>query len=409
MTDADFLQIQNFLEDPQLKDLLQKVEEDRKKFEESHFNIFSLVSDQYRKENLQSDILAEFLNPQGRHGQGNVFLMEFIKLVNTKAQEQKVKFELNENAFESASVVREEGRIDVLIKGENEAIIFENKINNAGDTARQLPDYFQLIRGKGYSKIMIVYMPYRAGTPPEEKGWQQGDAKVIYPSLVLFNAFEQGKHDLREGLIARWLEIATVKNASMLLQYSELLKMIGGQAMSDKTNSDIFNFFMSEQMGGDRIKAAFLVQEYINRGLLIEIVGKVKAGIVLPQLADRNAILKDLRKIGGGFKQQEGYYQLVIQNFVFTKVYLIIYIRFYLKETGLSSELIFQTYDEKTTGDQLEVLSNLVNCLSPDLGLEQDENYSWRWVRKFDSQKQHEEIIDCVNLMIANMMQIPNK
>jgi hypothetical protein len=269
-------EIRQFLKEPQVVDILTKVQKEKNALHLAHFNIFSLVSDHYRKENLHSDILAEFLNPQGRHGQGNVFLLEFIRLINAKAQEQKRDVLLDVKAFTSASVIREEGRIDILICGDKEAIIFENKINNAGDTARQLPDYFQLIKGKGYSNIMIVYMPYRAGTLPEEKGWQQGDAKMIYPSLVLFNAFEQGKRDLREGLIARWLEIATVKNASILFQYAELLKMLGGYTM----NHQDITAFISDQGNWSKLGQVAHLIEKLPEVLIQEVFEEVKSDLL---------------------------------------------------------------------------------------------------------------------------------
>ena len=43
------------------------------------FNIFSLVSDTYYKENFHSEIISALLNPNGAHGEGNLFLMLFIE------------------------------------------------------------------------------------------------------------------------------------------------------------------------------------------------------------------------------------------------------------------------------------------------------------------------------------------
>lgn len=412
MDKSDLELLEKFFEEKELRSLLNKVEEDRKKFENSHFNIFSLVSDQYRKENLHSDILAEFLNPQGRHGQGNVFLMKFIKLINDKAEKQignhwreSSDIKLNLDNFKDAKVVREQGRIDILITGLNEAIIFENKINNAGDTRRQLPDYFNLINGKKeFSTIVIVYMPYIQNKFPEEIDWEESDRKNIYPRFVLFNAFEAKNEDALEGLVKNWLQLATMKNYTILYQYSELLKMIGEQVMSDKTNEDIFNFFMDGVHGKDRIKTAFLVHNYITEGLLTHIAKKVKAGIVIPPPDHRNHILKDLRNIGGGFKNQESCYQLTIQNIIFEEVYLIAYIRFYLKETGVNSELVLQTYNDKYDKHQIEVLEKFVTTLLK-LGLKQDENYRWRWAKTFQGPKQHEAIIKFVNDMFSQMTQ----
>lgn len=248
MKNTDFEQFESFFNDKKFQELLCKVEEDRVKFEKSHFNIFSLVSEQYHRENLHSDILAEFLNPKGGHGQGAIFLNEFIKVINDKAEIQKdihwrkkQLINLKQQNFKDAKVVREQGRIDILITGVNEAIIFENKINNAGDTIRQLPDYFNLIANRvkdgkeEFENIVIVYMPYIPNKLPEEKGWEDGDKEKIYSRLIMFNAFDANNGDLLEGLIHRWLQLDTIstRNKFILEEYSELLKMIGGQAMSN--------------------------------------------------------------------------------------------------------------------------------------------------------------------------------
>ena len=59
---------------------------DKKVFEGEDFNVFRLCGvDHY--ETMHSKILAEFLNPQGSHGQRTLFLACFQKLLKEKLVE----------------------------------------------------------------------------------------------------------------------------------------------------------------------------------------------------------------------------------------------------------------------------------------------------------------------------------
>lgn len=75
------------------------------------FNAFSLSSYNTHYENFHSDIIKAILDPQGKHGEGNLFLELFIEYLNTH-------FNLNLNIADyiDSSVERENGRIDVGIR-----------------------------------------------------------------------------------------------------------------------------------------------------------------------------------------------------------------------------------------------------------------------------------------------------
>ena len=80
------------------------------------FNVFSLVSDLYYRENFHSDIISFFLNTKEKHGEGSAFLESFIQMLNKKG-----KIIDSSNYFDAVTI-REEGKIDILIKSETIAV-----------------------------------------------------------------------------------------------------------------------------------------------------------------------------------------------------------------------------------------------------------------------------------------------
>ena len=99
-----------------------------------NFNVFRLCGVNHY-ENLHSDIIADFLNPEGSHDCGNDFLLSFFR-----------KIGLDGSRYQNAEVKREYslendcGRVDILIQSGNNKIIIENKIY-AVEGDKQLQKY----------------------------------------------------------------------------------------------------------------------------------------------------------------------------------------------------------------------------------------------------------------------------
>lgn len=413
MDELELNDIKELLEDKYLEKLLNQVDKEREEFEKAHFNIFSIMSDQYRKENLHSDILAEFLNPEGLHGQGNIFLLVFVKMINKKAKDQ-IKLQLSESCFQKAKVFREKGRIDILIEGKGETIIFENKIKDAGDTYRQLPDYFNYVLDKkdATENIVIVYMPKIPGKLPSEKGWDSDDRNNVHERLVVINAFDPGNEDLREGLIDSWQKVANVHNATILYQYSELLKMIGGLAMKEELEESIIKYFLTDDLEGARLSKAYSIYKLVNEVFLEAIGKKLKNNIhkiVFEDLKlNYNKIVGlNIRQPGCGFLNDNLRYQIT-QIFSYKKIDFIIYVRLYLTESGLSSTVFFQTYNEKNIPETNDAMTSLMKYIieaDKDITMEYDPNKPWFREKIFNEKNTFEHI----NIFIAKLLTALNK
>ena len=197
------------------------------------FNVFRLCAvDHY--ENAHSRIIAELLNPQGMHGQGDKFLRQFLYLPNVVKHLRQKGFPLDDDmrGLDTATVLTEEafpeGRCDMAIHWRGWCIVIENKIY-ATDQMKQLKRYEQAILRTG-EKPVLLYLTLDGHVARED-----GDAKVDYCRL-----------SYRDD-ISRWLEECAdaTKEVSgvheVLIQYHHLTRELSGTSEEQKMNSEIVN------------------------------------------------------------------------------------------------------------------------------------------------------------------------
>lgn len=134
------------------------------------FNVFSIMRMESDEVYTHSAIIAEFLNPNGLHGGGDVYLKKFMQSIPA----------LQEMDFDTANVVvkieytigditpdyKQGGRIDILLRSKDKAIIIENKIY-AEDQEKQLYRYMQYAQSKKFSNYHILYLTL-GGKPASE-------------------------------------------------------------------------------------------------------------------------------------------------------------------------------------------------------------------------------------------------
>lgn len=139
-----------------------------------------------QKETAHSKLIADLLNPNGKHGQGNRFLQALLNHLgiefdpnNTDWNNILVKTEyyietnLTDNNGKDENLT---GRIDIYLKipttdSQTVHLIIENKLNNAGFQYRQLEKYYQAIQKKANKDdlIKIICMgSYLPDSPPKE-------------------------------------------------------------------------------------------------------------------------------------------------------------------------------------------------------------------------------------------------
>lgn len=145
------------------------------------FNVFSIMRMESDEVYTHSAIIAEFLNPKGLHGGGDIYLKKFMQSIPA----------LREMDFDTANAVvkieytigditpdyKQGGRIDILLRSKDKAIIIENKIY-AEDQEKQLYRYMQYAQSKKFSDYHILYLTL--GGKPASEGSLYGMGKDSY-------------------------------------------------------------------------------------------------------------------------------------------------------------------------------------------------------------------------------------
>jgi hypothetical protein len=197
---------------------------------EKPFNIILASSDKYYQENYHSDIIKYILDHKKEHT-----VMLFINYLNTILRADKK--EINIEKYQSPVITREKDHIDILIKDAKtkHCIIIENKINDAKDTDRQLPNYYNLLIAQGYTVDKIVYLSLDGNKEPEKSTWEEQDHKLGLDNILIKCAASKKKDtDLIHGFLNKCLlESKTVQENSFFSQYINLLVYLGGNQMDD--------------------------------------------------------------------------------------------------------------------------------------------------------------------------------
>lgn len=119
-----------------------------------------------QKEICHSSILADLLNPLGRHGLGRSFLDVFLKEIGCESfKDVTIRTEM------PVLRILTDGygprRIDICIINNNDVVIIENKLNNAQEQQCQLADYKAGLKHEGFNVVKTVCLQ---GSNPNDIG-----------------------------------------------------------------------------------------------------------------------------------------------------------------------------------------------------------------------------------------------
>jgi hypothetical protein len=238
----------------------QEFDKSKKDREIEKHNVFRIISDLYYRENFHSDLLCYFLNPKENHGCGNIFLSEFIRMLNRCGATISVSDYLDANA------VREQGRVDIMVfsPSSKKAIVIENKIHDAPDMQRQLPRYYDYVtQNLGYLVDAIVYIPLDVTKSPDKSDWSELDKSHIDDSILKIIPAYSDRTKI--NLVLDWLEPAILLSnnidvISTLRQYSELIKLLNHNYM----DTIVMEMFYDELMKSDNLKTAQSIRNMMN-------------------------------------------------------------------------------------------------------------------------------------------------
>lgn len=127
----------------------------------TRFNVFDLLRP---NEVLLSTVLAELLDPSGRHGQGSRFLHAFMQRL---AREDLARLQPRRVAVEAPTryLAHSTRRFDVLLEYDSFGFVIENK-PWAADQERQVSDYLDELRTVYGDAHCLVYLTPHGSAPP---------------------------------------------------------------------------------------------------------------------------------------------------------------------------------------------------------------------------------------------------
>lgn len=219
-----------------------------------NFNVFKILKLETSEVRMHSSLIAELLNPNGSHGQKDIFLRLFadvfcfrgniIDTASCTVEVEKHTGKINIDRTEG-------GRIDILItdKYQNQ-IIIENKIY-AGDQHNQILRYF-----KQAPKADLIYLSLD-GREPEE-----------YSKGVL----ESGKEYACKSYsvdIAKWLEACRKEAATLpilresITQYLHLINHLTNQSSNNTMKREVATLLE------ENLESSFIIADNIDNALAI--------------------------------------------------------------------------------------------------------------------------------------------
>ena len=218
------------------------------------FNIFRTLNLESSEVRMHSAFLAEFLDPKGSHGQGDLYLQLFVEQFQN-IENYKLKFDTN-----AANVKVEEytgvidtdytkgGRIDILMKdNNNNQIIIENKIY-APDQKNQLLRYYNYD-----NNALLLYLTLYGENPSSESTGDLDEKQyhVISYQIDIINWLEKCKKESTSLPIIR----------ETIVQYINLIRYLTNQTVKDAMSEEIKELILDQP---DYIEAIYKCHQVLE-------------------------------------------------------------------------------------------------------------------------------------------------
>ena len=207
------------MEKQELEVLLNFSKEFRKKKEEEENKLpyhVNIIDELHINENGHSRVLTKLLQYKNEKNEYEILqsLLDSVKQKNPNFGEIKIT---------NPTITQEKERIDLWVRDDDYAIIFENKVYNAEDQDAQICRYIERTKEKKYKEeqIFVIYLS-RDGKEPDSQSW--GEYKESFKSRYIILSF---RYD-----ILPWLKSIVIPNvrqkdvflSSALLQYVDYLE-----------------------------------------------------------------------------------------------------------------------------------------------------------------------------------------
>lgn len=215
------------------------------------FNVFKIIGVTTAETRLHSAFIAELLNVNGSHGLKDKPLKAFInKCLDPDFLFQTENSICNVEFYIGVTTPTSGGRIDIIIRdNENKAIIIENKIN-AGDQEFQMLRYFN--HSKLYKDSRLVYLSLDGKQPSE---YSLGGELFSYSTLSYKYDIIDWLTDCKQFAV----DFPLVREA--VSHYINLLKHLTNSSFMDKSNNEIIDLVMQSP---ENVQIAFEIENVLT-------------------------------------------------------------------------------------------------------------------------------------------------
>lgn len=246
-----------------------KVSRNESRLRGEQFNIFHACGVNHY-ETTHSAILAEFLNPEGSHGQGDTYLKEFLSVVGDVGLQSA--FDTSESSI-TTEYSTSCGRLDILISNsKGQAIIIENKIY-AGDQWEQLKRYDNFASQKYHvGNYAILYLTLWGDEASEQSGEGVRYKCISYKDTIL-------------EWLKRGISISAQKPLirETMIQYSNLIKELTNQTMDNMNKNELLELMANN--------AEIVAEIFNNQGDYIKYTWENRIRPKLQEIATQKKLL----------------------------------------------------------------------------------------------------------------------
>jgi hypothetical protein len=283
--------------------LLDGVTEIIKRYEErwqktgEKYNLFKVAGIAH-KEIIMCRVLADLLNPQGRHGQGSRYLRLFWETVARKLPE-KLSLDVEHTKVTAEYVTNENRRHDIALEDGTLFVPIEVKIW-AGDQPTQVADYFAFAKTKNKRHVPVLYLTVDGRDPSaiSKAGIGKNDCVPL--------SFKQD--------ILAWLEACARENATEavvpvrenLKQLIAAVKSLCGKSEDTEMENEIVKLVTQSD---DSVRAALAIRGAMDfksraleafKGPIMELVKKNFHGTVEYNVEDDWSMIQ-VEVMGGDY------------------------------------------------------------------------------------------------------------
>lgn len=257
-----------------IEHLLTNVTHIRNKYDEfakitgENYNLLQILGKEHH-ENYHSAIICDLLNENGSHCQGNLYLKLFIDIIQIRLKEDNQNRNLKNEikTFEKSTAetedVIEDGRVDIFIKDENQAVIIENKIG-AIDQYMQLKRYYDYVKPRYHENFLLIYL-WKESINIEEYnenstfGKEKEDIKNVRSKTVSISYEREIKTWIETCIKESW-DIPPIRE--VLKQYLNTINKITNHSTNNKMEKEILNLIINDE---NKVTSALFLANNINR------------------------------------------------------------------------------------------------------------------------------------------------